>query len=177
MTKKITLLLGSLALSSASAILPIGDLYVDFRTNVWSRANGVNTFNVGDITIDATPATANLFQDSVDGIGISGGEPDEVDNAEMLKVTFAGTSGNGLNGVWILDLFEERTTDVPDAKFGFLKINGTTTIDFIGLNSDQANGEQFISFGGPVDDDMIEFYARVGTSVDEEFSIAGFTKK
>lgn len=48
---------------------------------------------------------------------------------------------------------------------------------FYGLNSDQANGEQFISFGGPVHVSTIEFCAS-GTDLDleDDFSVVGFQR-
>jgi len=164
-----------LAFTAAYAIPAVGDLTVDFRTSAWSGANNQASFAVGTTTVAALPAGRTLFQDNVDGLGVRGGsENDEIDQAEQIRVDFAG--GRTLRGFWVTDLFA-----FPDGagsllgEHGRILINGTLSWDFYGFNSDPANGEQFIDFGANY---LVNYavFSAIGTAfgnANNEFSVAG----
>lgn len=165
-----------IAFTSAYAIPAIGNLTVDFRTSAWSGADNQASFAVGTATAAALPAGRTLFQDNVDGLGVRGGsENDEIDQAEQIRVTFAG--GKNLRGFWVTDLFASPDgAGDPLGEHGRIVINGgALTIDFYGNNSDQANGEQFIDFGT---DYLVTsaVFSAIGTATNNannEFSVAG----
>jgi len=162
-----------------------GGLAVDFRTDEWAGALGKGTWEVNGVKAWAYNGTSpsTLYQDSDDGLGIQPGENDEIDHVERLYITFEniGMWGMWLTGVWITDLFNDthNGSSVIDAnEAGQVKLNylgnESITIQFYGINSDQANGEQFVSFGGPifVTNAYFEIY---GSDNNNEFSVAGFT--
>jgi hypothetical protein len=168
---------------AASATSIPADLAIDFRTEAWASANGEQEYKVGNVTVRSYDAsnsynwTAQIYQDTVDGLGVLGGEHDEIDGFEFIWVHIDG--GMALNGVWITDLF-----DVPDGagsgeegQMLFTELGGGLHYySFSGKDADPGNGEIWVSFGG-------EFWvtnAFFGSKpwpgcVDNEFSVAGFT--
>lgn len=164
-----------LVLSSTAASASIIDyLEIDLRTSQWVGARGANSYTVNDVTVTALPGTLSLYQDNIDGIGILGGEPDEINFGETLDISFA--SSAALTGVWITDLFPSPDGGV-NGEEGYLELfltNGSSSIlSFIGNQSHAANGEQWIDFGGSVDVASISFTTDAKYS--SEFSVAGFT--
>ena len=164
-------------------------LDIDFRSASWAGALGHQSHTVGDVTARAIldlPIVGNiakLYQDSTDGLGVKhlfDDSTDEIDPSEKLKITFGGTSGQALTGVWITDLFGPPDGSTRRGEKGEVKLDlwgpgGLTSILFYGDDSDQGNGEQFVSFGGPVNLEMVLF--RVPTdSKKDDFSVAGFTR-
>ena len=150
---------------------PVGSLAVDFRTVPWDPADFNAFFAVGPVRAEALPTEATLYQDAEDGLGVRYSyETDEIETVEQLRITFAG--GMSLTGVWITDLFQ--LTDGVTGEVGQVVINGGPTFAFNGNLSDQANGEQFVSFGGPVIVNTAWFNT-TGSQTNNEFSVAGFT--
>ena len=179
--------------STASAIPLVGDLDIDFRTAAWAGANGEGSFGPIDgvtaNTYTLFAGAAELYQDSKDGLGIRGGEQDEIDRLEFLWIDLNHHGvglpyGPGLEvtGVWITDLF-----DGPDGghigEQGLLLLwVGDSFVDFTfsGNDSDQANGEQYVDFGGTYLAHTAIFAAlNIADGInpaDNEFSVAGFTQ-
>ena len=178
------LILGAFLCSTAAAIPLVGDLDIDFRTAAWAGAKGAGSFGpIDGVTAYADPAGSTLYQDSKDGLGIEGGEPDEIDNGETLRIdlNYFG-SGLEVTGVWITDLF-----DGPDGGLigeqGLLQLgvgSGIVDFTFSGSDSDQANGEQYVDFGGTYLAHTAIFAAlNIADGInpaDNEFSVAGFTQ-
>ena len=98
---------------AASATIIPADLAIDFRTAAWAPANGRPEYTVDNVTVRSYDVSnssswyAELYQDEIDGLGVLGGERDEIDGCEFIWVHIDG--GMALNGVWITDLF-----DAPD---------------------------------------------------------------
>ena len=146
---------------------------IDFRDPIWAPAAGQQSYTVGSITVNATPFTTDvLWQDSVDGLGITSANdpnPDEIDWWEMMEVSLAG--GMLLNGVWVSDLYDVPYGSAnPGGESAYLVINGGTIIPFVGADSDQVNGEQFVSFGGTLAVQTIEFWS---VSTNDAYSVMG----
>lgn len=192
MNKFITLVLAVLvAAGMAQADL---SLDIDFRDqSVWGEAHGKSKFTAntpyGEITVSTNPDSLELYRDNEDGFGILGGEQDEIDGRndsingnEKLIVDFK--DGVSLTGVFITDLFDYQDGNSGDPDTGELgKVvitlfgtNPPTTYEyeFNGNDSDQANGEQYISFTTPIFAESALFEI-VGSTVNNEFSVAGFT--
>ncbi|MCD6392516.1 MAG: hypothetical protein J7M40_03315 [Planctomycetes bacterium] len=178
----LALKLGILLCVSASTalanptIIP-DNLAIDFRDSAWFDAHGEHTYTVGAVTATALPDDRLLYHDSVDlnidGLGILGGENDEVDLIEILRIDIAG--GKSLSGVWITDLFDPPDgSDDTYGERGQVVINGGQIFYFNGIDSDQANGEIWVDFGGGILVNSALFSIVDGPD-DNEFSVAGFT--
>lgn len=162
--------------ANASSLVP--SLEIDFRASDWNSAFGLNTYTYDGVTLSTQPTTKTIFQNRIDGIGILGGEPDEINPGEMMNIGFDYSTSwaSALTGVWITDLF-----DFPDGGIngeeGLLQLTlaDGTIIDFsfFGKNSDQANGEQYIDFGTELKVATANF--KTNGIAGHEFSIAGFT--
>lgn len=175
-------LLGSIFLSGTVSALtfpgPIpGPLGIDFRDEAWAPAHDEHAYIVSDVEAIARPYSARLYQDEIDGLGILGGEPDEINYREKLKVNLGLGYGEGIyvSGVWITDLF-----DAPDGKDGeegrvSLKLvgGGFISFDFFGNHAHQGNGELLVDFGMSYLVDKAFFYI-IGERCNNEFSVAGF---
>ena len=167
------LLIGMIVSGSAMAIPSVGDLYIDFRSDAWSAANYNTEITVYGVTVSSAPD--RMWWDDRDGIGIRGGEKDEIDGQEGLNVDF-GVAGMWLTGVWITDLFEANDggADGEDGAVTLTLLDGVLLVlEFNGNISDQVNGEQYVDFGGPMLVFNAWFYAMDGDG--NEFSVAGFT--
>jgi hypothetical protein len=166
-----------LAGTASATIIPSG-LDVDFREAPWAGADNQPNWTVGGVTAEVAGVGANLYQDSTDGLGVRGGEDDEIDGEEILKITFADPME--LLGVWITDLFK------PDDGGGAGE-QGRVDLSFEGgggtivlftandLGQDDGNGELFVSFGASSPIAMAEFMEFPDLR-DNEFSVAGFVK-
>jgi|SRR5450759_2280488 len=77
---------------------------IDFRSNIYDiPCNGKTGCTVANVTIKPNPTnTGGLYWDSTDGLGVRGGENDEINYPETLTVTFA--SSVNLAGIWFTDL-------------------------------------------------------------------------
>jgi hypothetical protein len=154
----------------------LGPLDIDFRHSDWSRAYGENAWTVGDVAAIARWDNL-LYQDEIDGLGILGGEPDEINYREKLKVNLGLDPDEGIyvSGVWITDLFD--APDGIDGEEGEVKLKlvggDFISFDFFGNDADQSNGELFVNFGMSYLVDKAFFYI-IGEACNNEFSIAGF---
>lgn len=165
-----------LILAGTAHALPLPtDLDIDFRDSVWHDADGKTTWTIGDITALAQPDPLNLYQDTTDGLGIKGGEPDEINDPEFLVITF--NTPYVLRDVAITDLFASNDGNQDPGEEGYVDLFGVdgkllASYTFYGNNSDQANGEQLVDFG----QDFIVSQAifRVLDFTNNEFSVAGF---
>ena len=184
-----------LAVTAMAYPIPIPDnLAIDFRD--WGGANGQANYTVGNVTATALPTNAKLYQDNIDGLGVQGGENDEIDYInvfEQIRVDIAG-GGMLLSGVWLTDLFAKQSTTSPSENYtgsaytgepGRVVINGATIIDFVGIennigvNTYPNNGELFVSFGAtPIVVTSALFSIRpdavTGSYAGIEYSVAGF---
>ena len=150
-------------------------LDVDLRT--WIGAYNQRSYTVGNVT--ATPIGGKLFQDSIDGLGVRGGENDEINVGESLTFTISG--GMNMTGVWITDLFAwavpEPGENFRANEFGYLILNGTTRFDFVAVDqysgSGGSNGNFFVDFGTTFRADSIQFFAGNNDPLNE-YSVAGF---
>jgi len=176
--------LAAMLLPSSAFALPM-TLDVDFRGPAWAAANGAPSLTVGDVAVSIMQGGTQLFQDSVDGIGVLGGENDEIDALEVLQVNFL-NGGLLLSGVWITDLFDAVDGSTPRGETGWYMYTevgkaASTRFSFFGDVSDQANGEQLVNFGSNLLLESIKFgvfenipQAAVNLNFDSEFSVAGF---
>lgn len=174
------LAVGVLLTGVVSASIIPSPIAIDFRDAAWAPANGLHSYTVGGVTATALPSQPMarlLYQDGIDGLGILGGEMDEIDLMELLRVDIVG--GKLLTGAWITDLF--GTPDGGCGEFGRLFINDTQMFAFDGNFSDQANGEYFMSFGGEINVTKAVFFVdnmRPGCDpTNNDFSVAGFTAR
>lgn len=137
----------------------------------------------GSGNVTATAITTSTVLDrgeAEDGLGIdtigSANELDEIDGAEILRITFE--NNTAITGFGITDLFgppdgsddvygeQGRVDFYRDGVFLFYVL-------FEGRNSAQANGEQLVVLFQPLVIDRADFY--VGNrNANNEFAIAGF---
>lgn len=179
MNKKALCLIPAALLILAGTVqaLPLpADLAIDFRDSEWHAADGQTTWTIGDITVLAQPNNAILYQDTTDGLGIKGGEPDEIDRLESLVIFF--NTPYVLRNVAITDLFRSNDGNQALGEEGYVSLYGTDdallqTFTFFGNDSDQANGEQLVDFGQSFVVSRAVFSALVDIS-NNEFSVAGF---
>lgn len=184
----ILLFVGTCGIASATIISD--PLDIDFRSDAWAGADGVNPYTVGYSGFSVTATSNgdddyNLYQDAIDGLGVTKDENDEVDDYERILIEFS--SAQSLDGVWITDLF--AAPDGNNSTYGEIgRVNlyqspgnlaGTFT--FTGSQADQGNGEIYVDFGGLdvwrafffVINDNDPYYGGVNGSPNNEFSIAG----
>jgi len=167
-------LLGVLSLTVILAGTAFSAPTIDFRDPIWAAAAGQISYTVGNVTVNATPFTTDvLWQDSMDGLGVTSlndSNPDEIDWWETMEIHFA--SNMNLTGVWVSDLFDapDGNGADPGGENAYLVINGLTTINFVGANSEQTNGEQFVDFGGTFSVQSIEFWA---VCSNDDYSVMG----
>jgi len=151
----------------------LGSLDVDFRTTDWSGALNQTSLTVGNVTATALPAGALLYQDSDDGLGILGGEPDEIDKSEQLRIDIAG--GMSLNALWLTDIFSAE--DGGDGEEGSVLItvispSSSFTLPFAGywpLGTN--NGELYVPFGATYNVTTLLFSSV--DQINDEYSVAG----
>jgi hypothetical protein len=176
----LVLAVGALLTGAASASIIPSPIAIDFREAAWAAADGLHSYTVNGVTATALPAqpfARLIYQDGVDGLGIYGGEIDEIDLMELLRVDIAG--GKLLTGAWITDLF--GTPDGGCGEFGRLLVNNSLMYTFDGNFSDPANGEFFLSFGSEINVSSADFFVdnmRPGCDpANNDFSVAGFTTR
>jgi hypothetical protein len=115
--------------------------YIDFTT-VGSGYNGASSFDydAGDgLTVTVTPGGTGsiLYWDSDDGFGVLGGEPDEIDGSEQLRVSFSNSVT--LLGISLTDLFIENNT----TEGAVFSLNGGNPLGPIyGIQETGTNGER-----------------------------------
>ncbi len=146
---------------------------VDFRSDGWSGADKKKKYTVDGVKAKARGGDKKLYWDNIDGLGIYGGENDEIDNCESLKIK----AGMYVTGMWITDLFK-ASDGGNDGECGKVVIKGKnnekTTIEFTGKWAPGINnGELEVIFDKKLWLNKAVFSA-IGRCGDE-FSVAGFT--
>jgi len=108
MKKMIVLMVG---LVFCVAAVPAGAATIDFTNVIWQDF----TDTVGGVTVTLKSKSGNLTWNNEDGkdndgdgIGITGGDNDEVSEGQVLKVTFS--SAVTISGMGFLDLFQYGET-------------------------------------------------------------------
>jgi hypothetical protein len=157
---------------------PVGSLTLDFRTAVWAPANNRSSYTVGNVTATAVqPCRSLLWQDAVDGLGIRGGEQDEINRQEILKIDIAG--GMNLAGIWITDIFKRANPPLDPTEggsdgieTGSVLVNGSMRFDFAGYWDEQLNnGELYVSFGQILNVTTLRFWS--SCEANDDYSVAG----
>jgi len=180
MYKSIFALIIALFGGIASAVAIPSSLGIDFRTTAWDPPTAPTQQTVGNITATATyPPGSVLTWSSTAGIGINSPSPLGVGTIDILNMSFAAGSGNGLTGAWVTDLFNGA---VDEAGLLVLKLSSgaTDTIAFLGQEtaSQDPLGDVYISFGGPLNVLSANFYETGGFNSlvgNKNYSVAGFT--
>ncbi len=157
-------------------------LSIDFRDTAWGGANGEQSYTVDGVTAGAAgedPHTDEyLYQDNTDGLGILGGENDEVDGYEWLTISLPNLD---VTGFMVTDLFAYPDGNNPQGEHGEVYLfNGSSELGhyhFYGADSNQGNGEQNIAFGGVIAGvTSMQFYTNFtapGSDAGHEYSVAG----
>lgn len=157
--------------ADAGTIIP-DNLGVDFRSDAWENAYGQPEWTVNGLKVTATPQDPGIYWNEKDGLGVLGGENDEVDDSEYLSVMMA--SPRRVIGAWVSDLFPANDGG-SQGEIGKMQFGGSGWVNevmFFGNDSDPQNGEQFINFGVDQDVEWIKFF--VGANMPgSEYSIAG----
>ena len=173
-----TAVLLGLGVAGNSMAIPSGvDWAVDFRDSDWISATGEDSYTVGNIKATALPNTTSpdytLYQNTIDGLGVQGGggEIDEIDGIEKLRITSTIGSFHA-SGVWITDLFGPPDSNTLYGEAGKVVLNGTDTFTFFGTGS--TLGDQWVDFGKSYYITKAVF-STIGLYCDNEFSVAGFT--
>ena len=179
MHKNIFILTIALFGGIASAVAIPATLDVDFRTAAWASSSGRTQSTVNDVTaVAAYPPGSVLTWSSTAGIGINSPTPFGVATVDILNLVFAGSSGNGLTGAWVTNLFNGSVDET-----GLLALDTTTGLDtvlFSGLQTSAQNplGDVYVNFGGPLNVLSAQFYETGGfNSVvgNNNYSVAGFS--
>ncbi len=181
MKKLIIFLISSVFLAGTAFAIPSSvNWAVDFRdAKAWEAAKGKTSHEgVDGITASALPGGNKLYWDNTDGLGILGGEPDEIDSTEQLQIGFE--DGIYTTGIWITDLFTDPDggSDGENGQVTLTFLDGADQIfDFSGLfKPGQGNGELFVDFHGVYNIKSALFSVPGGpNSKGDEFSVAGFT--
>ena len=119
----------------------------------------------------AYPPGSVLTWSSTAGIGISAPGILALSPVDILNISFANGSGNGLTGAWVTNLFSSS------GESGILELvttTGTDIIDFYGQNS---TGDVYINFASALNVLTAEFCALspTGQLFSQTYSGAGFT--
>lgn len=171
---------GLLALSAGTAqaaVIP-GAIDIDFRTLFDAGTNGVHTDTSGNVTVTAGPTDQHLlFWAADDGLGVLGGENDEIDLREILTVDFG--TVRTLTGAWLSDIFlsgdggvnnEQAFIEIYDAGNALLFSNWFDGEETLPDN----NGGLFADFGGPIAGASRVVFSSID-DVNDEYSVVGFT--
>ena len=102
---------------------------INFNSPAWNGAIGQSSFSIGAVT--ATASDGVLSKDDHAGLGINTGSPDdretdEINNFEVLTITFAG--GTSIDQITVSKLFHEG--DPAFNEIGFYQIDGNTPVMF-----------------------------------------------
>ena len=114
---------------------------IDFNAAAWNDAAGQSSFSVGAVTASASDGVLSKDPNLHAGLGIDTGAPDdretdEINNFEILTITFAG--GTSIDQITVSKLFHENPPgdDDPTHAFneiGFYQINGGAAVPFTAL--------------------------------------------
>ena len=160
---------------------------VDFRSGSFSSGNNqhsvsgevdgvgftVSAYRLNDV---GEMEEALLWWDALDGLGIRGGEEDEIDGDERLVITF--DTVVGLSDLFFSDLFSgESTMGTILDEAGTAVLDSSVTIDFsadqlLGTDGDKANGEHALSLSKV---EPVLSITLSASGLGHEFSLVGFT--
>jgi len=162
---------------------------IDFRSNTFARADGASSFRftqtVNDIDYDFTVSahgsngsSGSLWWDGTDGLGVRGGENDEISAGQSLRIDFHNQAP--LSELYFSDLFAGETTGGSryDER-GSVTLNGTDTREFTAgvdehLWGDASNGEAILQLLDIPKVDFLELTVGENQSW-HEFSLLGLT--
>jgi hypothetical protein len=157
-------------IASASAIPT--NLAIDLRSPNWGSAIGTTQDTQGNVTAFAAfPPGSVLTWSSTAGIGIQAPSILAASALDILNMTFASVSGNGLTGAWVTNLFG------GSAESGVLELVTTTGTDIIDFSGQNSTGDVFVNFGSALNVLTAEFLALnpTGQLFSQSYSVAGFT--
>lgn len=164
---------------------------VDFRDSLFSAADGNHSFSA---TVDGIGFTisayrinetgleaANIWWDSIDGLGIWGGtNDDEIDRLERLVISFDNVVA--LSDIFVADFFaSEEVNGQAIDETGFFQLDDNEPVWFSGSGlaaseGDKTNGEGVITLGKTTLVHSITFGAFFEGSQDgHDFAVLGFT--
>lgn len=162
------------------------DLFIDFRSSDWAQSYGQKSYTVGNVTAGAfrdlpSSKQRRLYQDSVDGLGVLGGQvSSEINRNETLRVFFDFDQSihTSLTGVWLTDLNGVFGNSFGEVGQATLTVNSQdSSYNFFGGYANQINGDFWLEFTTPVqlsDIDQIVFSSASNRN-NNAFSVAGFT--
>jgi hypothetical protein len=176
MIKNILTLAITVLSGAVSAFAIPTTLSVDFRTAAWASANGHTSDTINGITSTADfPPGSLLGWSSSGGLGVGGilGNPSTIGPVEIMTTSFALSSGKGLTGVWVTNLFGGTLV----SETGLIVLDtteGLKAIGFSGLPKSASDplGDVNVSFGGAYNVLSATFFGVVGN-----YSVAGFTRQ
>jgi len=156
----------------ASAVAIPSSLDVDLRSVAWSSAAGTTQDTQGNVTAFAAfPPGSVLTWSSTAGLGIQAPSILAASALDILNMTFASGSGNGLTGAWVTNLFS------GSAESGVLELVTTTGTDIIDFAGQSSTGDVFVNFGSALNVLTAEFLALnpTGQLFSQSYSVAGYT--
>jgi hypothetical protein len=171
MHKNILVLIIGLFSGAASSWAVPSDLAINLESSLWSSTNGAVEETVGNVTAFAAfPPGSTLTWSSTAGIGINAPGFLALSPVDIMNISFASGSGNGLTGAWVTNLFSGTL------EAGILELvttTGTDSVDF----SVTSSGNVYVSFGRALDILTAEFCALnpTGQLYTQSYSVAGFT--
>jgi hypothetical protein len=176
MIKNILCLAVTIVSGAASALAIPTTLSVDFRSTAWQAANGHTSDTVNNVSAVADfPPGSTLGWSSSGGLGVGGylGSSTTIGPVEIMTTSFSLSSGQGLTGVWVTNLFAGTLL----SETGMLVLDttqGMKTVNFYGLQTSakDALGDVDVSFGGSYNVLNATFFGVVGN-----YSVAGFTRQ
>jgi hypothetical protein len=155
----------------ASSVAIPSNLSIDLRSATWSSAIGTKQDTQGNVTAAAAfPPGSVLTWSSTAGIGISAPGILALSPVDILNISFANGSGNGLTGTLVTNLFSGTSES------GVLELVTTTGTNYFNLNS-SSSGQDYLTFGGALNVLAAEFWAvdPTGQLLNQGYSVAGFT--
>lgn len=156
---------------------------IDFRTAPWGPGGAASETN-GAVTVSADSPLGGVLSWSIsDGFGVDSDlvigrfeldtdrEDDEVNNAEILRVSFLG--GAAVDGFLVTDLYRESGYN----EVGYYRINSGIWTSFAAPNANvpgTTNGELWVSFASQTVNTLTFGYPVTLTGGDRnDFSVAG----
>jgi len=159
---------------------------IDFRSSDFSQYDRQSSFHFAetvnnidyDFTVSAQGGNSSLWWDAQDGLGIRGGEHDEISAGQTLRIDFNNPAP--LSRLFFSDLFANETTggSTYDER-GSVRLNGQDVRSFTaGLDEhlwgDAGNGEAILELLDIPVVDTLELYVDGGQWL-HEFSLLGLT--
>ena len=141
-----------------------GDSTINLSQSSWSLLEGKAT-----VSGYKNDQLHNLTHRGLRGLGVAGGEDDEVDDPEKIEIVFS--SPVYINEFEVRSLFEEATEEEGDVEL----YNGATLVKAYHLTAEEASGNGVLStFGTNQPVDKIRFYVKGGETYtsESEFAVA-----